>query len=61
MIHPEMDIPHYNEFSENILGHFRNMEDFSQNFHENKSKISSLAVDILKKFHIFWNVHRQRK
>jgi hypothetical protein len=58
MIHPEMNIPHYNDFLNNILSRFGKMEEKTSDFHKNKSSISDIAVEILKKFHIFWNVHR---
>jgi len=32
MIHPEMQIPHYSEFLENVLHHFDTMENLSADF-----------------------------
>jgi len=37
------------------------MQNYSSDFEANKGIISAQVVDILKRFHIFWNVHRQRK
>ena len=61
MIHPETPIPVYGDFKEGILNSFAQIADYSSDFHHNKSMISSTMIDLLKQFHIWWNVHRQRK
>lgn len=60
MIHPEMQIPNNPTFMKSVLENFKNIEDFSGDFDLNKNKISDVILQLLKKFHIFWNVHRQR-
>ena len=39
---------------------FETIEESSSNFFNNKGQISNIIVDLLKKFHIYWNVHRTR-
>lgn len=60
MIHPETPIPVYTDFKQGILKSFAQIADYSSDFHHNKSLISSNIIDLLKQFHIWWNVHRQR-
>lgn len=59
-IHPEMQITNNRDFQNLILKSFETIEDASSNFFNNKGQISNIIFDLLKKFHIYWNVHRQR-
>ena len=55
-----MMLPHNKEYKNNILEAFKNIEHYSTNFEDNKPQISDAILDLLKKFHIFWNVKRRR-
>lgn len=60
MIHPETPVPDNTDFKNQVLQTFATIADYSSDFHHNKSLISSQILDLLKQFHIWWNVHRQR-
>lgn len=60
MINKNMMIPHNGEYKNNILEAFKNIEHYSANFEDNKPQISDAIMDLLKKFHIYWNVKRKR-
>jgi len=60
LIHPEMQITNNRDFQNMMLKTFETIEDVSSNFFNNKGQISNIILDMLKKFHIYWNVHRQR-
>jgi hypothetical protein len=60
MINQNMMIPHNNEYKNNIMEAFKNIEHYSTNFEDNKPQISDAIMDLLKKFHIYWNVKRRR-
>lgn len=55
-----MQITNNRDFQNMILKTFETVEDISSNFFNNKGQISNIILDMLKKFHIYWNVHRQR-
>lgn len=59
-ISPDMLLPHNKEYKNNILEAFKNIEHYSTNFEDNKPQISDAILDLLKKFHIYWNVKRRR-
>ncbi len=61
MIHAEMHIPTLKDFKKGLLKSFEQIEQSSSNFEENKNQLSNLILDVLKKFHMYWNVMRQRK
>ena len=56
----DMMLPHNREYKNNILEAFKNIEHYSTNFEDNKPQISDAILDLLKKFHIYWNVKRHR-
>lgn len=58
MIHPEMQISNDRDFQNMVLKTFEVIENSSSDFVNNKGQISNIIFDLLKKFHIFWNVHR---
>ena len=60
MIHPEMQIPNPRDFQRMVNKIFEQIEDSSSDFENNKGQISNLILDLLKRFHIYWNVQRQR-
>lgn len=60
MIHPEMQIPNPRDFQRMVSKIFEQIEDSSSDFENNKGQISNLILDLLKRFHIYWNVQRQR-
>lgn len=60
MVHPEMQMVNNRDFQNMIMKTYEAIEESSSNFHNNKGQISNVIIDMLKKFHIFWNVHRQR-
>lgn len=60
MIHKDTPIPSNHEFLADISGIFKDMEKSSMNFDANREHLSSQIIDILKRFHVFWNVHRAR-
>lgn len=60
MIHPEMQIANNRDFQSMVEKSFETIEESSSNFFNNKGQISNIIVELLKKFHIYWNVHRQR-
>lgn len=59
MIHKNMPIPDFNRFKEIILGGFAEIANYAADFDANKPLISKIILDILKHFHIYWNVKRQ--
>lgn len=59
-ISENMMLPHNDEYKNNILEAFKNIEHYSTNFEDNKPQISDAILDLLKKFHIYWNVKRRR-
>lgn len=60
MIHPEISIPKRTEFVDEQLKKFDFLQDLSFDFNKNKDVISEHMLDSLKRFHIYWNVERQR-
>ena len=56
----DMMLPHNGEYKNNILEAFKNIQHYSTNFEDNKPQISDAILDLLKKFHIYWNVKRRR-
>ena len=59
-ISENMMLPHNKEYKNNILEAFKNIQHYSTNFEDNKPQISDAILDLLKKFHIYWNVKRRR-
>lgn len=59
-ISQNMMLPHNLEYKNNILEAFKNIQHYSTNFEDNKPQISDAILDLLKKFHIYWNVKRRR-
>ena len=59
MIHKELKIPSSEEFIKDLIEKFDHIEDLSVDFQNNKPIISNIIVQVLKKLHVFWNVHRQ--
>lgn len=59
MIHADMPIPDQTKFKQMILGGFAEIANYASDFDANKPLISKLVLDILKHFHIYWNVKRQ--
>lgn len=59
MIHKNMPIPDFNRFKQIILGGFAEIANYAADFDANKPLISKIILDILKHFHIYWNVKRQ--
>ncbi len=55
-----MQITNNRDFQNMMLKTFETIEDVSSNFFNNKGQISNIILDMLKKFHIYWNVHIQR-
>ena len=60
-IRPNLPLPTTGDFQKSVLGTFAEIENFSADFENNRSLISQRVIDLLKQFHIFWNVLRQRK
>lgn len=60
MIKAEMPIPDFKTFQSMILGGFAEISNYASDFDANKPLISKLILDILKHFHIYWNVKRQQ-
>ena len=60
MIKSEMPIPDFQTFQSMILGGFAEISNYASDFDSNKPIISKLILDILKHFHIYWNVKRQQ-
>lgn len=60
LINKDLELPTNEKFSEEINDIYREMEKSSANFEENKEVLSEKVIDVLKRFHIFWNVHRAR-
>lgn len=60
MIHPETSIPDRNAFIDEQLHKYDQMQDLAYDFNKNKEIISHNIMDSLKRFHIYWNVERQR-
>ncbi len=52
-------VPDNHKFLEMILQNFGNIQENTSNFEQNKSVISSQILNILQKFHIYWNSARQ--
>lgn len=60
MIKKDLPIPDFTQFQSMILGGFAEIANYASNFDANKPIISKLILDILKHFHIYWNVKRQQ-
>lgn len=60
VIHKNMQGLNFANFSNIITEAFKSIELFSSDFDKNKGTISKQMIDILKSFHIFWNVLRQK-
>lgn len=60
MVNKETQIPTNEQFMNEITEIFKTIETYSSEFEANKGMISNLILDVLKRFHIFWNVHRNR-
>lgn len=60
MISKDLKLPTNEEFYKEVSSTFKNIEGYSSDFDTNQEKISAEIIDLLKKFHIFWNVHRNR-
>ncbi len=58
LIRNDLPLPNSNEFFKMILKNFANIEKKSADYSANKTEISDEIRNILKKFHIFWNVLR---
>lgn len=61
VIHRNMHGLNFGNFSSVIEKAFESVETAATDFDQNKSLISRQMIDILKSFHIFWNVLRQKK
>ena len=59
-IKKDLPIPNFERFKQMVVGGYSQIAQYSSNFEENKDIISSIIMDILKNFHIYWNVKRQR-
>ena len=59
-IRKELPIPEFPEFKNMILGGFSQIANYAADFNQNKGLISKVILDILKHFHIYWNVKRQQ-
>lgn len=60
IIHKNMHGLNFDNFSGTIAHAFEEVESAATNFDKNKGLISRQMIDILKSFHIFWNVLRQK-
>lgn len=60
MIKADLPIPDLKTFKEMILGGFAEISNYAMDFDANKPVIAKLIMDILKHFHIYWNVKRQK-
>jgi hypothetical protein len=60
MIHAEMQIPNKRDFARMVDKTFDVMANASIDLDNNRGQISNIIVDLLKKFHIYWNVLRMR-
>lgn len=60
MIKGDLPIPDFNTFEKMILGGFAEISNYAIDFEANRDLISKVIMDILKQFHIFWNVKRQK-
>lgn len=60
MITKDVRIPTNEQFAKEVSNIFSDIETYSSEFEANKDLISKLIVDVLKRFHIFWNVHRTK-
>ncbi len=58
MIHKQTLIPNKIQFKKFIMNKFKQIEGNTVNFAKNKDKISAIILDLLKRFHIYWNVYR---
>lgn len=61
MIQKNLPIPDFSKFQNMILGGFAQIANYASDFDANKPIISKIVLDILKHFHIYWNVKRQQK
>lgn len=60
MVNKDTQIPTNEQFLHEVTEIFKTIETYSSEFEANKGLISNLILDVLKRFHIFWNVHRNR-
>lgn len=59
-IKKDLPIPNFNQFKSMMVGGFSQIAQYSAKFDANKDLISKIIMDMLKNFHIYWNVKRQR-
>ena len=59
-ISKDLNLPTAQDFFDDVAGVFGSLERDSVDFDSKRNEISEQIVGILKKFHIFWNVHRAR-
>lgn len=50
----------YKQFEESILGRFQDLQGKTSNMDANQDEISELMIDILKRFHLYWNELRYK-
>ena len=50
----------YKEFEESILGRFQDLQGKTSDMDKNQASISELMIDILKRFHLYWNELRYK-
>ena len=50
----------YKEFEEGILGRFQDLQGKTSDMDKNQEAISQLMIDILKRFHLYWNELRYK-
>lgn len=59
-IRKSLPMPTIQDFMGIIMGSFSQISSYSADFENNKDIISRIILDILKQFHIFWNISRQK-
>lgn len=50
----------YDEFEKSILGRFQDLQGKTSNMDQNQAEISEMMIDILKRFHLYWNELRYK-
>lgn len=59
-IRKSLPMPTVQDFMSIIMGSFAEISSYSADFENNKDIISRIILDILKQFHVFWNISRQK-
>lgn len=60
LIGKEMPLQTYSDFEDGILGEFRKIENMTNDMDSNHGSISDIVIQLLKRFHIYWNTLRSK-